>query len=57
MEKFKVYGQVLSEKDGCRVFKVRIKESIEFVALKSFKRSMLPALQRAVKIRCNLKVS
>ena len=56
MEKFQVYGPVISEKNDCRVFKVRIKESLEFVVLKSFKKDKLRALQKAVKIRCELKV-
>jgi serine/threonine protein kinase len=56
MEKFKIYGPPISEKEDRKVYKVRIKESIEFVALKSYKRDRLHALQHAVQLRCTLRV-
>ena len=56
MEKFKIYGPPISEKDDTKVYKVRIKESIEFVALKSYKRDRLHTLQHAVQLRCTLRV-
>eukprot|EP00750_Incisomonas_marina_P023059 INCI5013.1.p1 GENE.INCI5013.1~~INCI5013.1.p1 ORF type:complete len:1054 (-),score=169.18 INCI5013.1:5146-8307(-) len=55
MEKFVIYGAPLYEKQGGKVFKVRVKGGIEFVALKSYTKDRLRSLQHAVPLRCALK--
>jgi len=56
MENLEVYGGPISEKDRQKVFKVRVKRTIDFAALKSYAKERFPFLQNSVKIRRNLQV-